>query len=85
MYASSMSSTLALSGTLMVFEMAPEMNGCAAPIMRRCPKGWIERAPRAGLKAQSKTGRCSGLSAGAPSMVSCSSMYSTTSWISRAS
>ena len=46
---------------LMVFEIAPEMNGCTAPIMRRWPRWWIERAPRAGLKAQSKTGRCSSL------------------------
>ena len=32
-----MSSTLAFSGRLTVFEMAPEMKGCAAAIMRRCP------------------------------------------------
>ncbi len=72
-----MSSTVASVGMLMVFEIAPEMNGCTAPIMRMWPSGWIERAPRAGLNAQSKTGRCSAFRCGAPSIVSCSSMYST--------
>ncbi len=32
-----MSSTVAFSGRLTVFEIAPEMNGCAAAIIRRCP------------------------------------------------
>ena len=36
-YACSISSTVASGGTLMVLEMAPEMNGCAAPIIRMCP------------------------------------------------
>ena len=54
-----MSSTVACSGMLMVFEMAPEMNGCTAAHHAQVPERWIERAPRAGLNAQSKTGRCS--------------------------
>src|SRR5437868_12970145 len=29
-----------------VFEMAPEMNGCTAAIMRTWPRGAIERLPR---------------------------------------
>ena len=33
-----MSSTVASFGMLMVFEIAPEMNGCTAPIMRRWPR-----------------------------------------------
>jgi len=33
----SMSSTLAVSGMLTVFEIAPERNGCTAPIMRTWP------------------------------------------------
>ena len=32
-----MSSTVAFSGRFTVFEMAPEMNGCAAAIIFRCP------------------------------------------------
>ena len=32
-----MSSTLAFSGRLTVFDIAPEMKGCVAAIMRRCP------------------------------------------------
>ena len=78
-----MSSTVASVGMLMVFEIAPEMNGCTAPIMRMWPSGGSSACPRAGLKAQSKTGRCSSCRCGAPSMVSCSSMYSTMSWTSR--
>ena len=69
-----MSSTVALSGRLTVFEMAPEMNGCVAAIIRMWPRCEIERSPRLGLNAQSKTGRCSSRSPGAPSIVSCSSM-----------
>jgi hypothetical protein len=80
-----MSSTVACSGMLMVFEMAPEMNGWTAAIMRTWPSGAIERWPRAGLNAQSKTGRCSGRRSGVPSMVSCSSMYSTMFCTSRES
>jgi len=34
--ASITSSTVACSGMLMVFEMAPEMNGCTAAIILRC-------------------------------------------------
>src|SRR5690606_24747994 len=47
---------------LMVLEMAPEMNGCAAAIMRMWLSTDRNRLPRRphGL-AQSKTGRCSGL------------------------
>ena len=41
-----MSSTVASLGMLMVFEMAPEMNGCTAPIMRRCPRVDRARASR---------------------------------------
>ena len=54
-----------------VFEMAPERNGCVAPIILMWPIHWMLRWPLAGLKAQSNTGRCSGLRCGAPSMVSC--------------
>jgi hypothetical protein len=32
---------------LTVFEMAPEMNGCTAAIIRTCPIGAIERSPMA--------------------------------------
>ncbi len=35
MYASMMSSTVDSSGMLIVLLIAPEMNGCAAAIMRR--------------------------------------------------
>jgi len=37
---------------LTVLEMAPEMNGCTAAIIRTCPVGAIDRSPM----AQSKTG-----------------------------
>jgi len=36
-YASAISSTDALSGRFTVFEIAPEMNGCVAAIISRCP------------------------------------------------
>ena len=36
-YACATSSTVASMGMLMVLEMAPEMNGWVAPIMRMCP------------------------------------------------
>ena len=49
---------------LMVFEIAPEMNGCTAAIMRTWPMWWMERVPFCGRKLQSKTGRCSGFRAG---------------------
>ena len=76
-YACSTSSTVASGGTLIVFEMAPEMNGCTAPSIRRWPVWWIDRLPRAGLKAQSNTRRCCGSRSGAPSIVSCASMCDT--------
>src|SRR5580692_5152511 len=56
-YASMMSSTDAFSGRLTVFDIAPEINGCAAAIIRRCPMYAIDRVPLAGLKEQSKTAR----------------------------
>ena len=40
-----MSSTVPPSGTLTVFEIAPEMNGCTAPIILMWPMYWIERWP----------------------------------------
>ena len=50
---------------LTVFEMAPEMNGWAAAIMRMWAFQGIEpRAVGAAWKAQSKTGRCSGFRSG---------------------
>ena len=55
---------------LMVLEMAPEMNGWAAAIMRMCASAAMKRLPFLPQRlAQSKTGRCSGLRCGAPSMV----------------
>ena len=68
-----MSWTVALSGRLTVFEIAPEMNGWTAPIMRMCPVWEIARSPT----ATSKTGRCSSLSSGAPTIVLCSLMCAT--------
>ena len=50
-----MSSTVALCGRLTVFEIAPEMNGCTAPIIFRWPMCEIARSPT----ATSNTGRCS--------------------------
>jgi hypothetical protein len=47
----SISSTVAVSGMLTVLEMAPEMNGCTAAIIRTWPIGAIARSPM----AQSKT------------------------------
>ncbi len=72
-----MSSTVDSSGMLMVFEIAPEMNGCTAAIMRTWPMWWMKRLPFCGRKLQSKTGRCSGFRAGAPSMVPVESMWLT--------
>ena len=57
-----MSSTVALSGRFTVFEIAPEMNGCTAPIMRMWPMCEIARSPT----ATSNTGRCSSARPGAP-------------------
>ena len=46
------SSAVVSSGRLTVFEIAPEMNGCVAPIIFTWPMYWIARSPT----AQSKTG-----------------------------
>ncbi|MNC96717.1 hypothetical protein D3C83_141670 [compost metagenome] len=55
---------------LMVLEIAPEMNGCAAAIMRMWLSTERKRLPvRPVGEAQSKTGKCSSLSPGAPSTV----------------
>ena len=70
-----MSSTVDSSGMLMVFEMAPEINGCTAAIMRTWPMYWMARAPLAGRRLQSKTARCSGFNPGAPSMLPVASMW----------
>jgi hypothetical protein len=72
-----MSSAVDSSGMLMVFEIAPEMKGWTADIMRMWPMWWMERVPFCGRKLQSKTGRCSGKSSGAPSMVPVESMWVT--------
>src|SRR5712692_12041175 len=79
MYAFMMSSTLDSSGMLMVFEIAPERNGCAAAIIFTCPVQLIERPPPAGASEQSNTDRCSGFMYGAPSIVPFLSMYETIS------
>ena len=55
-----MSSTDTDSGRFTVFEIAPEMNGCAAAIILMWPIGEIARSPT----ATSNTGRCSSLQAG---------------------
>ena len=55
-----MSSTETDSGRLTVFEIAPEMNGCAAAIILMWPMGEIARSPT----ATSNTGRCSSRQAG---------------------
>ena len=65
-----MSSTLADSGRLTVFEIAPEMNGWAAAIIWMWPMCEIARSPT----ATSKTGRCSSLRPGAPMIVAFSLM-----------
>ena len=57
-----------------VFEMAPEMNGWAAAIMRMCAFQEMNRVPLGGWKAQSNTGKCSAFRSAAPSIVSCLSM-----------
>ena len=65
-----MSSTVASLGRLIVLLIAPEMNGWAAAIIRMWPSGAMNRVPfLPHLLAQSKTGRCSALRCGAPSMV----------------
>ena len=60
-YVFMISSTVAVSGMLTVFEIAPLRNGCAAAIMRRCAHV-TQTSVRLcdGLNAQSKIGRCSG-------------------------
>ena len=55
-----MSSTVASWGRLTVFEIAPEMNGCTAPIILMWPMCEIARSPT----ATSNTGRCSSQQAG---------------------
>ena len=65
-----MSSTVALLGRLTVFEIAPEMNGCTAPIILMWPMCEIARSPT----ATSNTGRCSSSSPGASTIVPCSLM-----------
>ena len=62
---------------LTVLEIAPERNGWAAAIILMWACQAIDRVPFVGWNAQSKTGRCSSRSSGAPSIVSCSSMYLT--------
>ena len=81
MYACSISSTVDSSGRFTVFEIAPEMNGCAAPIIFTWPNQWIVRTPFCGRKAQSNTGRCSSERCGAPSIVPVSSIWATMSAI----
>ena len=68
MYASAMSSTVAVCGMLTVFEIAPERNGWTAPIILMWPMCEIARSPT----ATSKTGRCSAARPGAPMIVACS-------------
>ena len=64
------SSIVALFGMLMVLEMAPEMNGWLAAIMRMWLSTDKNRLPiRPHGLAQSKTGRCSSERYGAPSRV----------------
>ena len=60
-----MSVTVAASGRLTVFEIAPEMNGWAAAIILMWPMCEIGRSPT----ATSNTGRCSARRPGAPMIV----------------
>ncbi len=71
----STSSTVTSSGMFTVLEIAPEMNGCTAPIIRTWPMYWIAASPI----EVSNTGRCSALRCGASATELCSAMYSTTS------
>ena len=66
-----MSSTVADSGRLTVFEIAPEMNGWTAAIISMWPVCEIARSPT----ATSNTGRCSSFSSGAPMIVPFSLMW----------
>ncbi len=75
-----MSSTLASVGRFTVLDIEPEMNGWIPAIILTCPIGAIERVPLTGLKAQSKTFKCSSARCGAPSIVSFSSMKMTISF-----
>ena len=59
-----MSSTVTDSGRFTVFEIAPEMNGCAAAIIFTWPIAEIARSPT----ATSNTGRCSSFRPGAPTI-----------------
>ena len=72
-----MSSTVHSSGMLMVFEMAPEMNGCTAAIMlARGPcSGWS--ACRSRAEAAIEDRQMLVLQCGAPSMVPVASMWLT--------
>src|SRR5579862_9153303 len=81
MYALPMSSIVDSSGILIVFEIAPERNGCAAAIILTWPVHAIERPPPRGASEQSKTGRCSAFRYGAPSILPCLSMYETISLV----
>ena len=65
-----MSSTVADSGRLTVFEIAPEMNGCTADIIWMWPMCEMARSPT----ATSNTGRCSSFRPGAPTIVALSLM-----------
>src|SRR3989344_1733932 len=56
-YAFSISPAVASAGRFTVFEIAPEMNGWTAAIMRTWPRYCIDRMPFEGLNAQSKTGK----------------------------
>ena len=56
---------------LMVFEIAPEMNGWTAAIIRTWPMWWMKRLLLTERKLQSNTARCSGFKPGAPSMEPC--------------
>ena len=66
-----MSAGVVSRGMFTVFEIAPEMNGCAAAIMPTWARQAIDRTPPRGWNAQSNTGKCSAFSSLAPSIVSC--------------
>jgi hypothetical protein len=65
-----MSPTVVVCGMFTVFEIAPEMNGCTAPIILMWPMCEIARSPT----ATSNTGRCSSARPGAPTIVPASLM-----------
>ena len=62
---------MAVSGRFTVFEIAPEMNGCAAAIILMWPMCEMARSPT----ATSNTGRCSSFRPGAPMIVPFSARY----------